>query len=178
MAVLGAGALILVSGLSSGDYLAEVEWETLAFFLGLFLMVGGLVNVGVIEWIGEQVIAAVGDQLLLASTVLLFGSAVVSGIVDNIPFVATVSPIVSDLVEANGSTPQAISLWWALALGADLGGNSTAIGASANVVVTGIARRSGYPISFWMFTRYGLIVMAVTVTLSWPYLWLRYFAFA
>ncbi len=178
VAVLGAGALVLVSGLTPGDYLAEVEWETLAFFLGLFLMVGGLVNVGVIDWIGEQVIDAVGDQLLLAATVLLFGSAVVSGIVDNIPFVATVSPIVADLVEANGSTPPAIALWWALALGADLGGNSTAIGASANVVVTGIARRSGYPISFWMFTRYGLIVTAVTVTLSWPYLWLRYFAFA
>ncbi len=177
VAVLGAGALVLVSGLSTGDYLAEVEWETLAFFVGLFLMVGGLVNVGVIEWVGDRLIESVGDQLFLAATVLLFGSAIISGFIDNIPYVATVAPIVAGLVAANEGNPQAVALWWALALGADLGGNSTAIGASANVVVTGIAGRSGYPISFWMFTRYGLVVTAVTVLIAWPYLWLRYFAF-
>jgi Na+/H+ antiporter NhaD/arsenite permease-like protein len=108
-------------------------------------------------------------------TTLLFGSAVLSAIVDNIPFVATVTPLVQDLVSAGGGSVQAESLWWALALGADLGGNATAVGASANVVVIGIAARNGYPISFWHFTKYGLIVAAVTVTICWPYLYLRYF---
>ncbi len=178
VALLGAGALVLVSGLTSGEFLEDVEWETLVFFAGLFIMVGALVNIGVIEFLGEQAVDAVGGRYLLAVTGLLFGSAVLSGIVDNIPYVATMSPLVSDLVDSGGGSTQANSLWWALAIGADLGGNSTAIGASANVVVTGIAARNGYPISFWRFTRYGLVVTLVTVTLSWPYLYLRYFALA
>jgi Na+/H+ antiporter NhaD/arsenite permease-like protein len=175
VALLGAGLLVLVSGTSSEEFLEDVEWETLVFFAGLFIMVGALVNIGVIEYLGEQAVEAVDGRYFLAATGLLFGSAVISGIVDNIPYVATMSPLVSDLVEAGGNTPQANALWWALALGADLGGNATAVGASANVVVTGIAARSGHPISFWQFTKYGLVVTAVTITLSWPYLWLRYY---
>ena len=178
VALLGAGVLVLVSGLSSQEFLEDVEWETLVFFAGLFIMVGALVNIGVIEYLGEQAVDAVGGRYLLAGTGLLFGSAVVSGVVDNIPYVATMSPLVDDLVSSGDGSTQASSLWWALALGADLGGNATAIGASANVVVTGIAARNGYPISFWQFTRYGLIVTAVTVSLCWPYLWLRYFVLA
>jgi len=173
VALLGAGLAVLVSRMGPQHYLAEVEWETLVFFMGLFVMVGGLVEVGVIEQLGQAVVDGVGDRFLLAATVLLFGSAVLSGIVDNIPFVTTMTPLVADLVDAGGA--QAHGLWWALALGADLGGNATAVGASANVVVLGIARRSGHPISFWEFTRYGIVVTAVTVTLCWPYLWLRYF---
>ena len=176
VALLGAGAAIAVSRVPSEDFLAEVEWETLVFFMGLFVMVGGLVHTGVIEQLGTLAKDAVGDHYLIAATGLLFGSAVISGVVDNIPYVATVSPLVADLV-GNTSGSQAHALWWALALGADLGGNATAVGASANVVVTGIAARNGHPISFWQFTRYGLIVTAVTVSLSWPYLWLRYFVF-
>ncbi|CAA9334638.1 MAG: Na+/H+ antiporter NhaD and related arsenite permeases [uncultured Nocardioidaceae bacterium] len=177
VALLGAGALVLVSGLSSDEYLAEVEWETLVFFAGLFIMVGSLVNLGVIEYLGERAVEAVDGRYLLASTGLLFGSAGLSGIVDNIPYVATMAPLVKDLVSSGGGDPQVTSLWWSLALGSDLGGNATAIGASANVVVTGIAARNGHPISFWHFTKYGLVVTAVTVTLSWPYLWIRYFVF-
>jgi Na+/H+ antiporter NhaD/arsenite permease-like protein len=177
VALLGAGLLVVVSGTATADYLAEVEWPTLVFFMGLFVMVGGLVNVGVIGSLGEAAIDAVGDNYLVAATGLLFGSAVLSAIVDNIPYVATISPLVSDLVEASGGAAGAQALWWALALGADLGGNATAVGASANVVVLGIAERSGYPISFWRFTRYGLVVTAVTVALAWPYLYLRYYAF-
>jgi Na+/H+ antiporter NhaD/arsenite permease-like protein len=173
VALLGAGLAVLVSQMGSEHFLAEVEWETLVFFMGLFVMVGGLVEIGVIEELGKVVIDAVGDRYLLAATVLLFGSALLSGIVDNIPFVTTMTPLVSGLVSAGG--PQAHGLWWALALGADLGGNATAVGASANVVVLGIARRSGHPISFWEFTKYGIVVTAVTVSLCWPYLWLRYF---
>lgn len=176
VALLGAGAMILLSRTSSQVYLEEVEWPTLVFFAGLFIMVGALVNVGVIETIGEWMVETVGDDYLVAMTTLLFGSAALSAIVDNIPFVATVTPLVQDLVSAGGGSVQADSLWWALALGADLGGNATAVGASANVVVIGIAARNGYPISFWYFTRYGLVVAAVTVALCWPYLYLRYFA--
>jgi len=177
VALVGAGVLVLISGTSQAEYLEEVEWETLVFFMGLFVMVGSLVNIGVIDWLGERAVDAVGDRYLLAATGLLFGSALVSGIVDNIPYVATMSPLVDGLV--GGQTgPQPRSLWWALALGADLGGNATAVGASANVVVIGIAARQGYPISFWQFTRYGIVVTVVTVTLAWPYVWLRYFVLA
>ncbi|HEX6922057.1 MAG TPA: ArsB/NhaD family transporter [Actinomycetes bacterium] len=177
VALLGAGALVAVSRLDPPDYLEEVEWATLVFFMGLFVMVGALVEVGVIEDLGKAVTDAVGDRYFLAGSALLWGSAVLSGIVDNIPYVATMSPLVQDLVDAGGGSPQADALWWALALGADLGGNATAVGASANVVVIGIAARYGHPISFWRFTKYGLVVAATTVALAWPYLWLRYYAF-
>lgn len=174
VALLGAGAMILVSRASRSEFLQDVEWETLVFFIGLFVMVGALVNIGVIDWLGQQATQAAGGQFLLAATVLLFGSAVISGVIDNIPYVATLTPLVADLVGA-GTGPQAMSLWWALALGAGLGGNATAIGASANVVVTGIAAREGHPISFGTFTRYGIVVTTVTVLIAWPYLWLRHF---
>ncbi|MEO5832245.1 MAG: ArsB/NhaD family transporter [Nakamurella sp.] len=176
VALLGAGVMVLVSRTSQDEFLSEVEWPTLVFFIGLFVMVGSLVNIGVIDWIGERAVEAVGGRFLLATTVLLFASAVLSGVIDNIPYVATLTPLVADLA---GSTdgPASTALWWALALGAGLGGNATAVGASANVVVTGIAAREGHPISFALFTRYGLVITAVTVVLSWPYLWLRYFVF-
>jgi Na+/H+ antiporter NhaD/arsenite permease-like protein len=121
---------------------------------------------------------AVDGEPLLAVMALLGVSAVLSAIVDNIPYVATMSPIVGDLVTAQGGTPQAESLWWSLALGADLGGNATAVGASANVVVLGLAARNGTPISFWQFTRYGIIVATLSALLAAPYLWLRYFVLA
>jgi len=178
VALLGAGALVALSRLEPKEYLEEVEWSTLVFFMGLFIMVGALVEVGVIGRLGEAVTGAVGDRYLLASSVLLWGSALLSGIVDNIPYVATMSPLVQDLVVAGDGAPQANALWWALALGADLGGNSTAVGASANVVVLGIAARHGHPISFWRFTKYGSVTAVVTIAVSWAYLWLRYYAFA
>lgn len=174
VALLGAGLLIVWSGSGPREFLAEVEWETLVFFAGLFVMVGSLVNIGVIDWLGEHATEAVGSHYLIAVTALLIGSAVLSGVVDNIPFVATMAPLVQGLAAQAGGA-QAHALWWALALGADLGGNATAVGASANVVVIGIAARQGYPISFWRFTRYGLVVTAITVAISWPYLWIRYF---
>jgi Na+/H+ antiporter NhaD/arsenite permease-like protein len=178
VALLGAGTLVAVSRLEPPDFLEEVEWPTLVFFMGLFVMVGALVEVGVIADLGEWVTEAVGDNYFLASSVLLWGSAVLSGIVDNIPYVATVTPLVQGLVDSGGGATQSNALWWALALGADLGGNATAVGASANVVVIGIAHRNGHPISFWHFTKYGLVVAAVTIALAWPYMYLRYYAFA
>jgi Na+/H+ antiporter NhaD/arsenite permease-like protein len=177
VALLGAGALVAIAGLEPPEFLEDVEWSTLVFFMGLFVMVGALVEVGVIEDLAEQVTDAVGDNYFLAASILLWGSAVLSAIVDNIPYVATMAPLVKDLVDSGGGDPQADALWWALALGADLGGNATAIGASANVVVLGIAARNGHPISFWQFTKYGLVVAVATVALAWPYLYLRYYAF-
>ena len=177
VALLGAGALVALSKLDPPEFLEEVEWPTLVFFMGLFVMVGALVEVGIIGRLGALLTEAVGDRYLLASTVLLGGSALLSGIVDNIPYVATVAPLVQTMVDAGHGVGHATALWWALALGADLGGNATAVGASANVVVIGIAARAGHPITFWRFTKYGSIVAAVTIAVSWLYLYLRYYAF-
>ena len=178
VALLGAGALVAVSRTEPSEFLEDVEWPTLVFFMGLFVMVGALVEVGVMTNIGNWLTDSVGDRYLVAGTGLIWGSAALSGIVDNIPYVATMAPIVNDLVHAGGGSDKANALWWALALGADLGGNATAIGASANVVIIGIAARNGHKISFWYFTKYGLIVSFVTITITWVYFWLRYFAFA
>jgi Na+/H+ antiporter NhaD/arsenite permease-like protein len=178
VALLGAGALVAISRLEPKEYLEDVEWPTLVFFCGLFVMVGALVEVGVIGDIGDSLVDTVGDNYLAAGTGLIWGSAVLSGIVDNIPFVATMAPIVNDLVQSGQGSSQAEALWWALALGADLGGNATAVGASANVVILGIAARNGHPISFWRFTKYGLMVTFVTITITWVYFWLRYFVLA
>jgi Na+/H+ antiporter NhaD/arsenite permease-like protein len=178
VALLGAGALVAVSRLDPDEYLAEVEWPTLVFFAGLFVMVGALVEVGVVGQVGHALTQAVGDRYLLATSGVLWASATLSGIIDNIPYVATMAPIISDMTSGSGAPDQARALWWALALGADLGGNATAVGASANVVIIGIAARNGHRISFWQFTRYGVVVAVVTVAIAWGYLWLRYFAFA
>jgi Na+/H+ antiporter NhaD/arsenite permease-like protein len=178
VALLGAGALVAISRTEPHEFLEDVEWPTLVFFMGLFVMVGALVEVGVMADLGNWLVDAVGDNYLAAGTGLIWGSAAMSGLVDNIPFVATMAPVVQDLVRAGGHSDQAHALWWALALGSDLGGNATAVGASANVVVIGIAARNGHRISFWHFTKYGLLVTFVTVTITWAYFWLRYFALA
>ena len=177
IALLGAGVAILISSLEPRAYLEDVEWETLLFFAGLFIMVGSLVHQGVITELAGSLTDVIGANPQGAAIGVLIGSTVLSGIIDNIPYVATMSPLVLDLVgPAPGLPPHQQSLWWALALGADLGGNATAIGASANVVVCGIAKRNGHPISFWEFTKYGLIVTAVTVLCTVPYVLLRYFS--
>jgi Na+/H+ antiporter NhaD/arsenite permease-like protein len=178
VALVGGLVLLAASRLDAEEVASDVEWPTLVFFAGLFVMVGALVETGVIETLSEAAIEATEGRLLLASMLLLWGSGLLSAIVDNIPYVATMSPIVAELVQANGGTGQSQVLWWSLALGADLGGNATAIGASANVVVLGLAERAGHRISFWQFTKYGLIVAAVTVAACTPYLWLRYFVLA
>ncbi|QCO98254.1 ArsB/NhaD family transporter [Arthrobacter sp. 24S4-2] len=173
VALLGAGLLVLLARLEPRKVFDDVEWETLLFFAGLFIMVGSLVNLGIMDTVGQTAAAVVGDDYGIAAIWLLIGSAMASGVIDNIPYVAAIAPITNDLVQAGGAAAQ--PLWWSLALGADLGGNATAVGASANVVVIGIAKRNGHPISFWTFTKYGLIVTAITIGLSVPYLWLRYF---
>ncbi|MBL0884934.1 ArsB/NhaD family transporter [Myceligenerans indicum] len=174
VALLGAGVLILLARPEPRRIFGDVEWETLLFFAGLFVMVGSLVNLGIIEMLGGLAVEAIGDNWAAGATGLVVGSAALSGIIDNIPYVATMAPLTSDLVSAGGDAAQ--PLWWALALGADLGGNATAIGASANVVALGIAQRNGHHITFWQFTKYGLITTAITVAISAAYVWLRWYA--
>jgi Na+/H+ antiporter NhaD/arsenite permease-like protein len=178
VALLGAGVLILISRLEQRDYLGSVEWETLLFFAGLFVMVGALVKTGVVEQLARSATEITGGDGLLTTMLILGISAPVSGIIDNIPFTATMTPIVGELSTTVTGLADPNVLWWALALGADFGGNLTAIGASANVVMLGIARRADYPISFWEFTRKGALITVVSIALSALYLWLRYFVLA
>jgi Na+/H+ antiporter NhaD/arsenite permease-like protein len=172
VALLGAGLLILFTDATTENALADVEWPTLVFFAGLFVMVGSLVETGVIGDLSKAIADATGGELAPAAMLLLGGSAVLSAIVDNIPYVATMSPVVVELVHGHGEAGQ--GLWWSLAFGADLGGNATAIGASANVVMLGLAERAGHRIGFWEFTKYGLVVTVVTIGLTVPYIALRY----
>ncbi|CAM4339072.1 Inner membrane protein YbiR [Mycobacterium basiliense] len=178
VALLGAGVLIVISGLAGRDYLASVEWETLLFFAGLFIMVGALVKTGVVDKLARASIELTGGNELFTVFLIIGVSAPISGIIDNIPFVATMTPIVTELVAVMPGQVNPDALWWALALGADFGGNLTAVGASANVVMLGIARRAGTPISFWEFTRKGVVVTTISLVVAALYLWLRYFVWS
>ncbi|MET9315809.1 ArsB/NhaD family transporter [Kribbella sp. NPDC003505] len=175
VALLGAGLLVLISKVPTRHYMSSVEWQTLLFFAGLFIMVGALVRTGVIADLAQAVGEVTNGRPLLATMLILVVSAVLSGVVDNIPYVATMSPVVLELTKTVTDPAHGHALWWALAAGADFGGNATAIGASANVVVIGIALRAGNPISFWEFTRKGVVMTAITIAVAAPYLWLRYF---
>ena len=173
IAVAGAGVLVLISRIDPADVLHHVEWATLAFFTGLFIMVGALVETGVTEEIQEWMVdVAGGNERNLAFMLVWFGG-VASAIVDNIPFTATMVPVVKELpgISDSGGHP----LWWSLALGADFGGNATAVGASANVIVVSLARASGYPISFVQFLKYGVVISVVTLVVATGYVWLRYY---
>ncbi|MGH3662586.1 MAG: SLC13 family permease [Micromonosporaceae bacterium] len=175
VALVGGLLLLALSRLNAEEVAGDVEWPTLVFFAGLFIMVGALVANDVIGKLADAVVDLTGGRLWFATLLLLWVSAFLSAIVDNIPYVATMSPVVSDLAQATGATGADSPLWWSLALGADLGGNATAVGASANVVVLGIAERSGYRITFWEFTKYGLVVTLILIAACVPYLWLRFF---
>ncbi|MDA3021962.1 MAG: ArsB/NhaD family transporter [Actinomycetota bacterium] len=174
IALLGAGLLIAISGLKPVDYVQDVEWGTLVFFAGLFVMVGALVNVGALQMLSDYLAAQVDGKPELATGVLLVLSAIVSGIVDNIPYVATMSPVVADL-SAVVPAEHGNVLWWSLAFGSDFGGNATIIGASANVVAVGLAAKAGYKISFWQFAKYGIPITIISIAIAAPYLFLRYF---
>lgn len=173
VALLGAGLLVLISSVTVGDAIADVEWETLVFFMGLFVMVGALVESGTIERFARWLADATGGHLGVAVFAILIASLLLSGVVDNIPYVATMAPVVATLAAQHPGGGGEV-LWWSLAIGADLGGNATAVGASANVVAIGMAARYGSPITFWQFTRYGLPVVVLSGVISAAYLWLRY----
>ncbi|MGA6826905.1 SLC13 family permease [Nitrospira sp. NS4] len=166
------------------SYLTDVEWKTIFFFIGLFILVGGLVKVGVIRYLADQLVAVTQGNLAGSTMAVLWGSALLSAAVDNIPYVAAMNPLIVDLARslhpeiADYATlvhqADIIPLWWALALGACLGGNGTIIGASANVVIVDLARKAGYPISFWQFFKFGFPVMIGSILISSLYLWVLF----
>jgi Na+/H+ antiporter NhaD/arsenite permease-like protein len=174
IAMLGAGVLIFGAKLKVDDYVNDVEWETLLFFAGLFIMVGSLVNVGALKIVADAIANYVGDDAGLAAGVLIVVSAIISGVVDNIPYVASMSPVVQQLNETvPGITND--GLWWALAFGADFGGNLTIVGASANVVALGLAAAKGEKITFLGFAKYGIPVTLISTLMALPYVLIRYF---
>jgi len=185
VALFGAGLLLLLSGTHEPhEYLAEVEWPTIFFFMGLFIIIGGVVKVGLIKWMSQKVLEITHGNMFSTSMLVMWFSAFASAFVDNIPYVATMNPLIIDMAKEiwpnlHGlqllHNPDLMPLWWSLALGACLGGNGTAIGASANVIVVGMAERAGKKISFAKFMLYGMPIMILTVFLSMIYVWLRYY---
>jgi Na+/H+ antiporter NhaD/arsenite permease-like protein len=171
VALLGATVLMIVGRLDPHEALRDIEWNTLFFFVGLFMLVEAVVHVGIVGGITEALADATGGRSDLATVGVLWFSAVASAVVDNIPYTATAIPVVEGLI-ASGLQPE--SLWWALALGACLGGNLTIVGASANIVVANLAARDGHPITFGQFLRYGSVVVLMSLAISTVYLWLRY----
>jgi Na+/H+ antiporter NhaD/arsenite permease-like protein len=171
VALLGASSLFLLSGEDPAEVLEEVEWTTLLFFVGLFVVVEGVVHVGIIEGLANGLFELTGGDVAIASIALLWLSGIASGIIDNIPYTATVIPVVQQL-GARGIDVG--PLWWSLALGADFGGNATVIGASANVIIASLAARAGQPIGFRAFLPYGVATVALSLAIATAYVWLRY----
>jgi len=173
IALLGATALMIVARLDPHAMLREVEWSTLFFFVGLFILVEAVVSVGIVGGIATLVADATAGNEGATAMVLLWFSAGASAIIDNIPYTATAIPVVQHLVEGGMSSD---ALWWSLALGACLGGNLTIVGASANVIVANLALREGHPIGFGQFLRFGAVVVTGSLLISSVYVWARYVA--
>ncbi len=171
IAMLGATALMLIGPLDPHDALRDIEWNTLFFFVGLFMLIEAVVHVGIVGGIAEALADAAGGELGVATMGVLWFSALASAIVDNIPYTATAIPIVQGLIDSGLGEDV---LWWSLALGACLGGNLTIVGASANIVVANLAAKDGHPITFWQFFRYGSVVVLMSLVISSIYLWVRY----
>jgi Na+/H+ antiporter NhaD/arsenite permease-like protein len=166
VALGGATVMLLVAADDVEDALERVEWSTIFFFLGLFVMVGGLEERGVIENVAEALADLTGGSRMGEAMVILWGAAAGSALVDNIPFTAAMIPVV-DTLQEDGFDDAA---WWALALGACFGGNATVIAAAANVAATGVLERSGRPIGFLEFLVYGLPVTLVSLAIATGYL--------
>ncbi|MEW5736953.1 MAG: ArsB/NhaD family transporter [Thermodesulfobacteriota bacterium] len=184
VAFTGAAFLLLLTKENPAKALSEVEWPTVCFFIGLFIIVGATVKVGMIEILSKQVISVTKpqpDNMFGLTMAVVWFSGLASAIVDNIPYVATMNPLIIETTRAvYGSVPAHVPpavmpVWWALSLGACLGGNGTAIGASANVVVCGISERAGHKITFARFLKYGAPTTLFTIAVSAVYLWLRYY---
>ena len=153
----------------------DVEWITIFFFIGLFIVVHGVDVGGLLTLLANKLVAATGGNMAHAGYAILWASAVLSAIVDNIPFVATMIPLIKSMAPAYGGADKIEPLWWCLSLGACLGGNGTLIGASANLTVAGIGDRNGVPFSFITYTLYAFPMMVVSVAICHVYVWWRYF---
>ena len=175
-AMTGAGLLLLISFPQKeamiAKVLSKVEWLAIFFFAGLFILVGALVETGVIKMLAEEAIKITNGDLTATSMLILWMSAYASAFIDNIPFVATLIPLIQDMGQMGMTNLDPV--WWSLALGACLGGNGTLIGASANVVVASMAAQRGKPISFISFMKIALPMMTLSIAISSVYIWLRY----
>jgi Na+/H+ antiporter NhaD/arsenite permease-like protein len=184
IAMLGAAVLMLLDNWAHHTEKAshnihqtfgDVEWITIFFFIGLFVVVHGVEVGGLLSLLARELVAATGGDLATAGYAILWSSAVLSAIVDNIPFVATMIPLIKNMAPAFGGPDKIEPLWWCLSLGACLGGNGTLIGASANLTVAGISERNGVPFRFITYTLYAFPMMLVSIAICHVYVWWRYF---
>jgi Na+/H+ antiporter NhaD/arsenite permease-like protein len=184
IAMLGAAALLLVDCYGHHPEkqsekvvhaFNEVEWITIFFFAGLFIVVHAVDASGLLKLLADKLVKATGGNLRNTAFAILWASAILSAIVDNIPFVATMIPLIKEMAPSFGGPEAIYPLWWCLSLGACLGGNGTLIGASANLTVAGIAERNGVSFRFLTYTKHAFPLMLVSVAISHVYIWLRYF---
>ncbi len=176
VALSGMAIILLVCQSESDRALKAVEWDVILFFIGLFIVIGSLERNGVLDILAEWIMLICGKNLFLSCLVILWGSAILSAVLDNIPFVMAMMPLVQKLIVANGGEATGSHpLFWALAMGACLGGNGTLIGASANIVAAKIGEKNGYPITFFGFMKVSLPLMFQSLIVSTVYLWFRYF---
>jgi len=173
IALLGAFVLLLITGDKYLEpALKKVEWPTIFFFVGLFVIVGGLVDTGLIKALAQNALSWTGGDMETTTLLILWMSALLSAFVDNIPFVATMIPLIKEMGRMGISDLE--PLWWSLSLGACLGGNGTLIGASANLIVAGIAEKEGHPITFWKYLLVGFPLMIISILISTVYVYIRY----
>lgn len=171
VALTAAGVMLLIGGQDAEDVILGVEWSTILFFIGLFVVVGGLNSTGVIAMLANGMLELVGDNEALAIVLVLWASALISAFLDNIPFVATLIPMIQTMQQGGMDV---LPLWWALSLGACLGGNGSLIGASANVVLAGVSAKNGYPITFMSYLKKGFPLMLLSVAICTVYLLIRF----
>ncbi len=171
IATIGATILLLFE--NPDKTFEKVEWNTIFFFVGLFIIIGGVQACGAIDIVANWFLGVTKGSQEIASMVILWGSAFIAGIVGNIPYTTTLAPIIASMQTTQGAD-YAYPIWWALSLGACLGGNLTAIGAAANVIVIETANKHGYTISFMQFLKYGVGTTIIGVAMSAVYIWLRY----
>jgi len=183
IAMFGAALLLLLSNLHRSpeqqsenvqQIFAKVEWVTIFFFIGLFVAVKGIEQAGVLELLADQAIGLTEGDMTLTALTILWISAIVSAIVDNIPFVATMIPLIKSMAPTFGGAENLMPLWWSLALGACLGGNGSLVGASANLIVAGFAERSGHRIRFLPFMAAAFPLMILSILVASIYIYLRY----
>ena len=171
VAVAAACVMLLIGGQDPEEIISSVEWPTILFFIGLFIVVGGVKKVGIISMLANGLISITGGNVVLTMLIILWVSAVVSSFLDNIPFVATLIPMILSM-QSHGMdvTP----IWWALSLGACLGGNGTLIGASANVVLSSISKNNGHPITFGQYFKIGFPMMILSIAVCSVFLLIRF----
>ncbi|MBT3721823.1 MAG: ArsB/NhaD family transporter [Gammaproteobacteria bacterium] len=183
IAMLGAGLLLLLSNLGRDaeqqtddvhHTFGEVEWVTIFFFVGLFIVVSGIEHAGLLKMLADWVVGMTGGDITVTAIAIIWVSAIASALVDNIPFVATMIPMIESMAPTFGGTENLMPLWWSLALGACLGGNGSLIGASANLIVAGFAERAGHRIQFLPFMAMAFPLMLVSICIATLYVYLRY----